>query len=209
MEFPARGLHGGKKQSWINANLDTIAGVHSALGFEQTCQLFNMKADTLISALQKQGKRHKPAVTKADKAFNLAYLNETRIHDLTKEVYTAFEFLSNFSEDFQTHLKQLENYFTVQAKTNELMANLCKDMSTSRVTYFTEHIFSKARREVGLTRKLERVGLTTKSKAGTDVKYHPGQLSHFRGPVRNQLTGPKARKISKHQYSHNRGWPDV
>jgi len=65
-------LSGGRKQHWINANLDFIAALNDHLGFKDTARVLNMKSDTLSRALIKAEQRHRPVITQADKAMSKA-----------------------------------------------------------------------------------------------------------------------------------------
>lgn len=146
--FPElNGLKGGEKQAWINRNLDLISLLNGQLGFEPTRQVLKMKADTLASALQRAEQHHRPAVTRADRAYNLAQINEAKVNEVLKELSVQAEAISATADELGELKNNLTSYFTLMSQANEVMARLCQ----STHTYFTEHTDSLNKRKVGLT----------------------------------------------------------
>lgn len=151
--FPhLKGLAGGKKQAWINSNLDHIAMLNEMLGFEETCKALYMKADTLVTALKKAERYHRPEITEANKAFNLAERANNKADNIWKELSIQAEIIKKQLEDNENLRDILTLYFETMANNNLLMAKLCK----ATQTYFTEHIDRANKRKVGPTRHASR-----------------------------------------------------
>lgn len=125
-----KGMKGGEKQHWINANLDFIALLNEHYGFESTRKaLGNMKAETLIKALQKSEGKSKLAVTKAEQAFNQAYLANERFYALQPEVERISEQLGQHSDGDQQLRQMLADFFQLQSKLNGMAAQLIEKQS--------------------------------------------------------------------------------
>lgn len=176
--FPyLKGLPGGKKQEWINSNLDFIAMLNDIVGFEETRKLLYMKPGTLVSALKRAEGQHRPAVTRADKAYNVAQQANNNSYEALRELAVQAEAIAGNSAEVQELKENLTSYFTLMERANGLMAKLCQ---TTRV-YFTEHIDSPHKRKVGPTRLSSR-----------------GRLSIYRGPRRTAvLPGPSPHTRNK------------
>lgn len=141
------GLAGGKKQHWIESNLDLISMVQDAIGFDRACEIFHMKADTLSNALKRAEEHHRPMVTRADKAYNLAQVADGKASEALKELAIQAEVVAGTIEDVDQLKQNLTSYFKLNAELNRVMAGLCQ----SRRVYFTEHIGSAHKRKVGPT----------------------------------------------------------
>jgi len=87
--FPElEGLKGGKKQAWVSNHLDLIWSLNNELGFDKAREVLHMKADTLISALQRAEKSNRPAVTNGKRALAKAQYVESLAYDIEKRLRT-------------------------------------------------------------------------------------------------------------------------
>jgi len=129
-------LKGGKKNFWINQNLDLIAALNDHLGFDQTAMVLNMKASTLSRALVRAEGSHRPVVTKAEKAMNRAVLNEGKINEVIKRLNCHAGALNeHFAEDYQLR-EYLAQYFKLQAAAHTMMEQLMSSVAHTRdLTY--------------------------------------------------------------------------
>lgn len=132
-------LKGGRKQAWINENLDLIVAVHDKLeDFDKTAEIFHMKLGTLSRALARAEGHHRPVVTLAQKAMNRGMLNEGKINEVIKEINRHAEALdTHFAEDYQLR-EYLAQYFKLQAAAHTMMEQLMSNVSHTRG--FTYHI---------------------------------------------------------------------
>ncbi|MFC1984847.1 hypothetical protein ACFLUW_00415 [Chloroflexota bacterium] len=138
------GLSGGKKQRWINAHLDMIALVHDALGSEETCRTFYLKPETLESALQRQEKRHRPAITRADKAMLKAQDADNKGNMALKELNLHFDMITQLKSEADEQKENLTSYFKLMEQANGLMARLCQSThNNSSERYITYIVRTK------------------------------------------------------------------
>lgn len=177
--FP--GLHklaGGKKQAWINQNLDFIAMLNDNLGFEETAKALHMKADTLSKALVKAERGHRPSVTRADKAYYLAQSACGKADTALGELAVQAEAIACSTEEVQELKTNLTSYFTLISKASELMARLCQSTHSN----LTEHIRYKSPRKVGLTKRIgsSRLLLSTKKAQNKRNKRPYSRPFHFK-----------------------------
>jgi hypothetical protein len=169
-------LTGGRKQAWINSNLDFIAALNDHLGFKETARVLNMKTETLSRALVKAEQGHRPAITQADKAMSRAQQADIKANKALQELHRQGEALNiHFGTDQQLR-EQLSQFFELQSRANSLMAQLVR--SVPDLTY-------------GL-------GSAPKTKVGLSKRKRSVRLSVFRGPRSlAQLPGPV--KINSHR----------
>lgn len=179
------GLKGGVKQHWVNTNLDFIAMLNDHLGFETTCRVLYMKADTLASALKRAEEEHRPAITRADKAYNLAASAEGKADEALRELAVRASALEASFNEVQQVKRNLGGYFTLISKASQLMAELCQATRNN----FTYHIVSPPKYKVGLTRRASRSRLLISG---------PGSCSL-----------PGAKMSARHSHFHQRRRPGV
>ncbi len=139
-ELPGlRGLKAGPKQHWIVNNLKLIETLYDNFGFEATRVACCMKAETLEKALKKAERADRPAIKKADQAFNSAFLANEKLYKLIPEVETIGEaLLQHFDSDLEFR-NQLSNYFQLLASANSIMADAIRNRASVMVN-LTEHI---------------------------------------------------------------------
>ncbi len=149
--FPGlKGLAGGKKQHWINANLDLISLLNDNIGFEYTRKALNMKADTLEKALQKAERQHRPAVTKAERAMNRTLVVESKLNEIIPELERqAVELSEHVADDIDLR-KNLSDFFRLQASANSMMAEIVQRQGYTSPD-LTYHIISPNGHKVGPT----------------------------------------------------------
>lgn len=179
------GLKGGVKQHWVNTNLDFITLLNDNLGFDETCRVLHMKADTLASALKRAEDEHRPAITRADKAYSLAQRAEVKADESMHELAVQAEALIGSVNEVGELKQNLTSYFKLLAEVNSVMARLCQ----ATINNLTYHIDSPPKYKVGLTKRLSR-----------------GRLS-VSNPVSHQLTG--AKMSVRHRSHFKRRWPRV
>jgi len=124
--FGLGSLAGGKKQQWVNANLDLITALNDHLGFQETQKALSMKPETLSRALQKAEKHHRPSITRADKAMNKSIVNETKLNEVVSEITRQGEALEQHTEADQQLLNHLVQFYELQSRANAMMADLVK-----------------------------------------------------------------------------------
>ena len=140
-------LKGGKKNFWINRNLDLVAGLNDTIGFDTTARVLHMKADTLSRALVRAEGHHRPQITLAEKALNRGVLHEGKINDIIKQLNRhAGEFEQHVEDDNQLR-EHLEKFYQLQAAANTIMAELIS--STRHARNLTYHIISPPHKKVG------------------------------------------------------------
>lgn len=144
-------LKGGKKQHWINANLNFISSTYERFGLEYTKAIFNLKDETLNKALQRSENKHRPAVTMAEKAFNSAFMANEKYYKLQPEVDEIISTMSAHISNDQQLRQTLSDFFQLQAKLNSMVSDLVLKQDYN-MSNFTEHILWKESREVRPTR---------------------------------------------------------
>lgn len=183
--FPQlKGLKGGDKQAWVNKNLDFIAMLNDMVGFEEARTMLRMKPDTLISALGRAEGRHRPAITHADKAYNMAQRADMKADEALHELEVQANVISGQISETQELKQNLTSYFALMAQANNLMAKLCQATSVN----FTEHIGSLNKRKVGLTRRNSRGRLLLSVDRGSSRQPRP-QVKHTYFRARRPRSG--------------------
>lgn len=175
-------LAGGKKQNWINNNMELIASLNEAIGFNETAKHLHMTPATLARALERQEKYSRPVITKAEKALANANLNKYKIDNLTGMIERQIKSFETHCEDDLQLREQLGQYFGMMAAANALMQELVTGVKKSLTL---RNIYSRAdKRKVGLTRLNPR-----------------GRLLLCHGPGLRQLPGPAIRVTNHHRVS--------
>lgn len=169
--FPGlSGLKGGKKQVWVNANLELITLLNDQLGFDQTCRMLYMKAGTLSSALKKAEGRHRPTVTLAQKAMSRVLMTDGRLEGLGRVVHEQGEILETHLADDYRLRANLSNYFGLLAQANALMQELIMSTTTKgNDPNFTYHIGRASK---------HKVGPSTNSRSVRLLHYTPGRTNY-------------------------------
>ncbi|MFC1954321.1 hypothetical protein ACFLVZ_00655 [Chloroflexota bacterium] len=132
--FPElKGLNGGKKQHWINANLDNISMLADIMPFEDLCQILHSKSDTVVKALQKAEKKHRPAIRGAEKNSLKIQKVETDLDVFKRELQMQTEVLAGQVEKVGNLQEDLAEFFSIQASLNSFMKKrlLRADLRTS------------------------------------------------------------------------------
>jgi len=200
--FPElKGLKGGKKQHWINANLDKISMLAEIMSFEDLRKALYCKEETLTKALQKAEQHHRPTKTKLDKnALEIEKVGNS-VGVIFKELQIQAEVLSETVEKVGFVNETLSEYHGIQARLHNLMEKqFSGTKSNSYVAYtpeldpsnFTEHIASTHKRKVGPTSLESQDRLRISS-----------------GRSRVQPLRPKIKGIRKHRSPLRRRWRDV
>lgn len=192
--FPElKGLCGGKKQAWINRNMDVIVALADKLEFEKVAAFFKMKPGTLSRALMKAEGQHRPVITKADKAISKAAMAEVRSYEAVKKLNEYASALNEIVEHDDRRWNYLTNLFIAQSRMLEMAAQfMLNDETGSNRRNFTEHISCAPRHKVGLSTRGRR-----------------GQLFSCHGPGREKLPGPVKGIRSHHRKGiHKRGFRD-
>lgn len=137
--FPfLKGMNGGKKQYWINSNLDFIAMLSEHMEFNDLCQTLHSKPETVVKALQKAEQKHRPAVTKADQALNLGQINSIQISEVHKEVESQADILEYLVSDYTEIKEYLADFLESIGNSHLIMSNLMRK-SVSNLTYHIDN----------------------------------------------------------------------
>jgi hypothetical protein len=189
--FPhLKGMNGGKKQHWINSNLDIISMLNDIMPFDDLCKALYCKADTLSKALQKAEGHHRPTITKTEKNQLHIQKVENKVDVLFQEQAVEAEVLAEQVDRVGNLEDNLANYFSAQAHLNTIIARLVsRSKSPSDITY---HISSAHKRKVGPTSR--NVKLVRHS---------------FSGLGRLQLPRPRTKETQHRRQPLKKRWPGV
>lgn len=202
--FPhLKGLRGGDKQAWINANLDFIAMLNDQLGFDKTREVLFMKADTLASALKRAEARHRPVITEAQKAHMLATTADRKADAVMREQAIQAEAIAGLSQELSETKDILLQYHEMQAKIHTMTARALS--GTTQARYFTEQILNPNKREVGPTTRNRRVRLTISNKVGLTSHARPSLIADRRS---KRLLRQGVKEHPRHRHFRKR-WFDV
>lgn len=198
--FPyLKGLKGGKKQLWLNSNLDTIAMLAEHMSIDDLCKVLYCKPETVVKALKKAETRHRPTITRLDKA-------ELRIAGVDNKINTAMQELEVQAEALMDNIgktdqlqKNLRKYFEIQSQLSDFMSKLLVQSGRGLDVNFTQHIASTNKRKVALTRYSGRVRLPFIKKVGLTSRASDIRLSHFNERRSRELLRSRLKGIMQHR----------
>lgn len=205
--FPGikKGMKGGQKQRWFNAHLDLVLELHERVGFETALEMLDTKPETLIRVLKRAEKRHRPAITKADKAMLQVQSVDVRLDRTMRELHIQAEELMTNVNKLDQLQENLKEYFELQARLNDFMSKLMASAGSQRANNFTYHILRNGRQELELTHEknelkpaeLKKVGPTEK----VDRLLHSGRPDHRSRAIRPDLHNRHSRFQRRRRYA--------
>lgn len=187
------GLKGGKKQAWINANLDTISALSEIVPFDSLCEALHCKADTLARALRHAETKHRPAVTAADKAMLEAQRASNKASMAISELAVQSSALAGLSADLDDMAANLSQYFGMMAQASTMMQKLMSRPNRYH-SFHNIYLVRTASKSVQLSK--------SKVKSGSILDKRTARLL-LSTPGRSQLPGQGVKGVSRRQYRHN------
>jgi len=198
-----KGLKGGEKQAYLNANRETIAAMAGILSFDELCELFHSTPATMASTLKKAEGRNRPAITQADKAMLEARQASNKASEVLGELSVQSSALAALSSEVDDMVENFARYFDMMAQANSVMSKMMKRQSRYR-SLRNIYLARTGTKSQQLLKKTRKSSAISSRKAARLLLSTPGS---------SRLPGQVVKGESHRHYSRRKGkqerWPYV
>ena len=187
-----KGLNGGDKQAWHNANLDDIYSDFQRFGPEWTKARYIMSERTLKAVIGRAEKHHRKTYGLADRAYNQGQRHEEQIYQNTNDIGKIVDFLNDYVEKDEARWNDVADFLQLLSI---ISAKYSNDLRTTPKN--STRLHKNDRANLGSnSRKVERL----RSKLDTScIEVDRYTVLDTEEPGRLQLPGPSKTRLSPRQ----------